>query len=70
MRYSELRKKPKEELENALKGLRAELSKAYFELANNTLKNTSVIKKTKKDIARILTAVKQLQKTKIYGKYK
>ncbi len=41
-----------------LKELRIKLGKLRFELANKSLKDVSQLKKTKKDIARILTAIK------------
>ena len=58
MKYTETQQKSLQELENMIKDLSIGLGKARFELANNTLKNTSVIKKNKKDVARILTLIK------------
>ena len=58
MKYTDIQPKSLQELENMIKDLSIGLGKARFELANNTLKNTSIIKKTKKDVARILTSIK------------
>ena len=58
MKYTEIQQKSLQELENMIKDLSIGIGKARFELANNTLKNTSIIKKTKKDVARILTSIK------------
>lgn len=47
------------ELVNMVKEFDVQLGKARFELANNTLKDTSIIKKIKSDLARTLTAIKK-----------
>jgi len=61
MKYDELQQRSLQDLENVLENLSIKLGKAHFELANNTLKDISIIKKTRKDIARVLTAVKKLK---------
>ena len=58
MKASDIRKKSKEELENNLKELRGNLSNLLFKLAANKLKNVREIRNIKKDIARILTVMK------------
>lgn len=63
MKSSELQLKSENELNEMLKELQIKLGKLRFELANKSLKDVSQIKKTKKDIARILTAT-----NKHYGK--
>lgn len=57
MKYADLQNKGKEELQEMLKELKVGLGKLRFELANKTLKDFSQINKTKKDIARFLTAI-------------
>lgn len=64
MKYSELKNKQEKELSETLKELRGKLSRFNFERSNNTLKNSSQIKKTKKDVARVMTVLN----TKEYGK--
>ena len=60
MKYSELKDKTREELLAILKDLKGGLSRLSFELSNNTLKNSSQIKKNKKDIARIMTVLRNV----------
>ena len=48
-----------------IKDLRLQLGKARFELANNTLKNTSLIGKIKNEIAKSLTAIREKRKTDV-----
>lgn len=55
MKVKEIREKSKEELEVMLKDARAKLTQASFDLNTRQLRDTSEIKKAKKDIARILT---------------
>lgn len=62
MDYSDLHNKSKEELVSMRKELNAKLMKLSFDLAANRLKDSSQLNKTKKDIARILTAL-QLKST-------
>lgn len=56
-KFIEFKNKTEKELQEMLKDLRGNLSRFSFQLSNNTLKNFSQIKKTKKDIARILTVL-------------
>lgn len=57
MKSIELQSKSQNELNEMLNELRIKLGKLRFELANKSLKDFSQIKKTKKDVARILTAI-------------
>jgi len=57
MRFADLKNKDIRELQQMVKDLQIKLGKLRFELANKTLKNFSQIKQTKKDIARVLTAM-------------
>jgi large subunit ribosomal protein L29 len=59
MKAQELRKKSKEELEKILKEKREHLQKLKFDLSLGKLKNVKEIGQTKKDIARILTILRQ-----------
>ena len=61
MKGKELKNKETGELSKMLSDLKAKLAKLSFELEANILKDTSQIKKSKKDIARILTVLKQLK---------
>lgn len=58
MKKSDLKNKSKEELFKMHSDLKAKLMKLNFDLAGNKLKDFSQLKKTKKEIARILTALK------------
>ena len=53
-------KKTKEELNHSLVDLRAKLLKLNFDLADSKVKDFSQLRKTKQDIARILTVLKQI----------
>ena len=55
MKKLSIKNKSREELLSMRKDLNAKLTKLSFDLAGNKLKDVSQIKKTKKDIARILT---------------
>lgn len=59
MKAEDLRKKGKEELEKLLKEQREKLAKLKFDLSLGKLKNVREIKQTKKDIARILTILRE-----------
>ena len=59
MKYKEIQQKTAHELQENLKEMRLQLGKFRFELASKNLKNVSQIGKARKDIARILTALKQ-----------
>ena len=54
----DLQNKTKEELGMMLKDLKAKLLQFNFELGEKRLKDFSQVKKTKKEIARILTVLK------------
>ncbi|MBI2677080.1 MAG: 50S ribosomal protein L29 [Candidatus Yanofskybacteria bacterium] len=58
MKFKEVKEKKQEELREMLKNLRIKLGKLLFDLNSNSLKDFSQVQKTKKDIARILTALK------------
>jgi len=58
MRTSELKQKPKEELEKILQGSREKLQQLRFDLSAGKVKNVREIRQIKKDIARILTLLK------------
>ncbi|HEY4507227.1 MAG TPA: 50S ribosomal protein L29 [Candidatus Paceibacterota bacterium] len=60
MKYRDIQSKSKNELEEMLKDLRIKLGKLRFELAGQSLKDTSQIGKMKRDIARVLTASRTL----------
>lgn len=59
MKTDELKNKDVKELAVILSDLKAKMTKLSFELEASILKDTSQIKKTKRDIARILTVLKQ-----------
>ncbi len=61
MDYADLKSKDVKELRQMEKDLRVKLGKLRFELANKTLKNFSQIKQAKKDIARVMTAIKNIK---------
>ena len=58
MKYSEIQLKGQHELQEMLDELKVKLGKYRFELADKSLKDFSQIKKAKKDIARVLTALR------------
>ncbi len=58
MKKIDLQNKSKEEMNMMLKDLKAKLLQFNFELAEKRLKDYSQVKKTKKEIARILTTYK------------
>lgn len=59
MKAEEIKTKSTEELNQMLVDLKAKLLKLNFDLADNKVKDFSQMKKTKKDIARVLTILKQ-----------
>ncbi len=59
MKKIDLQNKTKEELGTMLKDLKAKLLQFNFELGEKRLKDFSQVGKTKKEIARILTFLKQ-----------
>ena len=61
MKANELLTLNKAELEGKAKELKEELFNLRFQLATGQLQNTMVIKGVKRDIARALTALRQLE---------
>ena len=61
MKANELLALNKAELESKAKELKEELFNLRFQLATGQLQNTMVIKGVKRDIARALTALRQLE---------
>ncbi len=61
MKSSELLTLNKVELEGKARELKEELFNLRFQLATGQLQNTMVIKGVKHDIARVLTALRQLE---------
>jgi large subunit ribosomal protein L29 len=59
MKALDLRKKDKKELEKTVEDLRKKLSELRFKFSSNKLKNTKEINNFKKEIARILTILKE-----------
>jgi large subunit ribosomal protein L29 len=59
MKISEIRGKNKHELEKDLVEMRNKLAKMRFDISAKQVKNHREIRKMKKDIARILTLLKQ-----------
>ena len=59
MKASEIRELTAEELQSKLTSLKQELFNLRFQLAINQLDNPMRIKEVKKDIARVLTVMKQ-----------
>ena len=61
MKANELLTLNKAELEGKARDLKEELFNLRFQLATGQLQNTMVIKGVKHDIARVLTALRQLE---------
>jgi len=59
MKIIELRQKTKSELEKLLQDNQERLRSLRFDLVSGKVKNVREIRKIKKDIARILTLIKQ-----------
>lgn len=59
MKTGELRKKTKTELNKTLEDLQKNLREIRFKLATKKIKNFREIRQTKKDIAKILTLLKE-----------
>ena len=64
MKIRELRRKSQKELQETLVGLREKLRELRFNLAGGKVKNIREIRETKKDVARILTLLKEYAKPK------
>jgi len=61
MQITELRKKDKKELEKTAQELTKKLSDLRFKFSSGKLKNVKEISNSKKEIARILTILKETQ---------
>ena len=61
MKAAELREKTREELNDELKKLKEELFNLRFQLAVNQLENPMRISAVKKDIARVMTILRELE---------
>jgi len=61
MKAIELRKKDKKELEKMIVDLKKKLSDIRFKFSSNKLKNVKEISNSKKEIARILTILKEIK---------
>jgi len=59
MKVAEIRKKDKKELEKAVLELTKKLSDLRFKFSSGKLKNVKEIKNSRKEIARILTILKE-----------
>ena len=59
MKSTELRQKSKSELQKLLQDLQEKLRQLRFDLVSGKVKNVREIREIKKDIARILTLLKQ-----------
>ena len=59
MKTNEIRQKSKPELQKLTQSLREKLRQLRFDLSSGKVKNTREIQQVKKDIARILTLLKQ-----------
>ena len=60
MNVKELRKRDKKELEKLVQDLKKKLSDIRFKFSSNKLKNVKEINQSKKEIARILTILKEI----------
>ena len=61
MKTLELRKKDKKELEKTVLELRKKLSDLRFKFSSGKLKNVKEINNSKKEVARILTILKEVK---------
>jgi len=59
MKIKEIREKSENELKKELIELRNKLAKLRFDISGKQVKNHRDVRKTKKDIARILTLLRQ-----------
>jgi large subunit ribosomal protein L29 len=59
MKAAELRKRDKKELEKSVMDLRKKMNDLRFRFSSNKLKNTKEMNNTKKEIARILTILRE-----------
>ena len=63
MKLNELRKKDKKDLVKSFSDLQKKLSDLRFKFSANQLNNVKEIHATKKEIARVLTIIKELDKS-------
>lgn len=61
MKIAELRQKTKSELEGLLNDDREKLRQIYFDLSAGKVKNVREVRKTKKEIAQILTLIRNIK---------
>ena len=61
MKMEELNNRSGDELTHMMGDLKAKLLKLNFDLADNKVKDFSQVKKVKKDIARVLTILKEVK---------
>lgn len=61
MKIAELRQRNKQELETTLNEDREKLRQLYFDLSAGKVKNVREVRKTKKEIAQILTILKTIK---------
>jgi len=59
MKAAELRKRDKKELEKQVQDLRKKLSDLRFKFSSGKLKNVKEINNSKKEVARILTVLRE-----------
>ena len=59
MKIKDIRSKSTEELQKELKELKSELFKLRFQFTTNQLDNPMLIKGVKRDIAKVLTVLKE-----------
>ncbi len=59
MKINDIRAKSTEDLQKELKELKAELFKLRFQFTTNQLENPMLIKGVKRDIAKVLTVLKE-----------
>lgn len=59
MKASEIRDMTAEELEQKLRGLKAELFNLRFQLATNQLENPMRLREVRRDIARVQTVLRE-----------
>jgi ribosomal protein L29 len=62
MKTADLRKKDKKELQKTVHDLQKKLSDLRFNLSSNKLKNTKEISHARKEVARILTILRENSK--------
>jgi len=62
MDVKDIHKRDKKELEKLVIELKKKLSDLRFKFSSNKLKNVKEINQTKKEIARILTVLKEIKK--------